>query len=146
MYITLGFVPGILSFTVPKFAVILLLCNLLNPSRLHRWFLWTMAAINFIAIVVCIAIVYASCDPPYAMWTLSVVPKCWDPNVVVYSSVFAGGRCPPRFFSWEIRSAPVDRGRCGSRARWADSRRQHSPPSWTCTSPYTRPLCCGSCR
>ena len=102
-YITIGFVPGILSFTVPKFAVVLLLCDLLNPSRLHRWFLWGMAAINFTAIIVCIIIVYASCDPPYAMWTLSVVPKCWDPKVVVYSSIFAGGgSSPPSAWDTEL--------------------------------------------
>jgi hypothetical protein len=92
MYITLGFVPGILSFTVPKFAVILLLCNLLNPTRLHRWVLWTMSAINFAAITACIVIVYAACEPVYAQWTLSIVPKCWDPSYIVYSSIFAGGR------------------------------------------------------
>jgi rhodopsin domain-containing protein len=134
MYITLGFVPGILSFTVPKFAVVLLLCNLLNPVRAHRWFLWTMAVINFIAITVCIVMVYASCDPPYAMWTLSVVPKCWNPNVVVYSSIFAGGKLPLRKYL------------SNAARRRADSYWQPSPLSWTCTSPSILPSYSGSSR
>ena len=90
MYVTLGLVPGILSFTVPKFAVILLLCSLLNPSRLHKIILWTLAVVNFGAITACIVIVYASCNPPYALWDFSVKPVCWDPSYVVNSSIFAG--------------------------------------------------------
>ncbi|KAK7956682.1 uncharacterized protein PG986_005904 [Apiospora aurea] len=37
-----AFFPGLLSFAVPKLAVIALLVRLLLPSRCHFWFLWFM--------------------------------------------------------------------------------------------------------
>jgi hypothetical protein len=89
-FTTIGFIPGILSFTVPKFAVIILVTKLLNPYRWQKWIMWILAIINLSLILVTIAIVFAQCDPPRAMWTIGIDFKCWDPIVLVSATLCCG--------------------------------------------------------
>jgi hypothetical protein len=89
-FTTIGFIPGILSFTVPKFAVIILVTKLLSPHRWQKWIMWILAIINSSLILVTIAIVFAQCDPPKAMWTVGIDFKCWDPMVLVSVTICCG--------------------------------------------------------
>lgn len=92
MRITLGFVPGIIAFGLPKLAVISLLMQLLAPSRLHAALLWAFGAICLVLLVACIVWTYAQCDPPRAMWTFDLPgAKCSKPGATVPVSVAAGG-------------------------------------------------------
>ncbi|KAK3335272.1 hypothetical protein B0T19DRAFT_351385 [Cercophora scortea] len=86
-----GFVPGIMSFALPKFAVVSLLTRLLNPSRTHRIFLWVMAALCQTLLLGCVIILFAQCSPSRAQWDFSITDAvCWDHWILVKYSIGAG--------------------------------------------------------
>ncbi|KAL1964903.1 hypothetical protein VTN77DRAFT_6256 [Rasamsonia byssochlamydoides] len=88
---TAGFIPGILGFVTPKLAVVALLTKILNPSRVHRIFLWFLTLEGGVIICGCIIILYAQCDPPKSMWIVTIQnAKCWDPYILVDYAIFAG--------------------------------------------------------
>ena len=86
---SIAFIPGILSYTVPKFAVLILIKDLLSPSRTHMIALWITAVISAVLTVLCIVFVYAQCDPPQALWTFEIQARCWDPLILVSTSIAA---------------------------------------------------------
>ncbi|SPQ25744.1 4b21163e-68a6-4bdd-8da7-29f53bda3888 [Thermothielavioides terrestris] len=90
LFTTIGFVPGILSYTMPKFAVVILIKDLLRPSRLHVMALWALAAVNAVLTVLCITFTYVQCEPPSALWTTGIVPRCWDPLALIATSIASG--------------------------------------------------------
>jgi len=91
-YTIFAFPPGILSFSLPKFAVVSLLTRLLNPSRWHRIFLWLLAGVCQLALLGCVIILFAQCQPSAAQWDFSLTPTatCWDKWILVNYSIFAG--------------------------------------------------------
>ncbi|KAK4164969.1 hypothetical protein QBC43DRAFT_260891 [Cladorrhinum sp. PSN259] len=89
-YTIFGFPPGIMSFALPKFAVVLLLNRLMNPSKYHRIFLWFLAFGSQILLLGCVVILFAQCTPSAAQWTFSMEKKCWDPMLLVRYSIGAG--------------------------------------------------------
>jgi hypothetical protein len=89
-FTTISFIPGILSYTIPKFAVVILIKDLLSPSRAHVIVIWALAGVSAALTVVCIAVTYSQCDPSYAFWTIGIEAKCWDPVVLVATSIVAG--------------------------------------------------------
>ncbi|KAK3386835.1 hypothetical protein B0H63DRAFT_468466 [Podospora didyma] len=87
-----GFPAGIMSFSLPKFAVVALLTRLLNPSRMHRIFLWSMVGLCQIVLGGCIVILFAQCTPSASQWDFSITgAKCWDKWLLVKYSMVAGG-------------------------------------------------------
>jgi len=90
LFTTVSFIPGILSYTIPKFAVVLLIKDLLNPSRRHVTAIWALAGVNAVLIVLCITFVYVQCDPARALWTVGIEARCWDPAVLIVASIAAG--------------------------------------------------------
>jgi hypothetical protein len=86
-----SFIPGILSYMIPKFAVVILIKDLLGPSRTHETVIWALVVLNTVLIVVCITVTYAQCDPTSALWTMAYGTKarCWDPIVVIATSIAA---------------------------------------------------------
>lgn len=90
---TAGFAPGLFGFITPKLAVVALLTRIMNPSRKHRIWLWSMTIGGGLIILVCVAILYAQCDPPKAMWIVTIKnSKCWSPWILVDYAIFAGGK------------------------------------------------------
>jgi len=86
-----GFAPGIMSFGFPKLAVVALLTRLLNPGRLHLYFLWALALATQVNCVVNMALLYTQCLPTASMWDASIVDKhCRDPWILVGFAFYAG--------------------------------------------------------
>ncbi|KAI1881562.1 hypothetical protein JX265_000388 [Neoarthrinium moseri] len=76
--------PGVLSLCLPKIAIVVLLCRLLNPRPWHRALLWSLAVICTINFVLAALFGMISCDPPRATWDVSItVKQCWDPWVLM---------------------------------------------------------------
>ncbi|KXJ96170.1 hypothetical protein Micbo1qcDRAFT_201487 [Microdochium bolleyi] len=95
MWTMIGFIPSILSISVPKFAVVTLLVKLLNPTRAHQIFLWAIVTLSGLGLCGCMVILYAQCRPARSMWDFSVTDKsCWNIWILInYSrcmAVFAG--------------------------------------------------------
>ncbi|KAI0835341.1 hypothetical protein F5Y06DRAFT_276695 [Hypoxylon sp. FL0890] len=91
LWTMVGFVPGVLSFSIPKLAAIYLLTRLLEPSKRHRTLLWTMGVLCVLILTGCIAILFGQCTPSRAQWDLTITEKtCINPYILVDYSIFAG--------------------------------------------------------
>jgi hypothetical protein len=106
---TIGFLFGILSFTVPKMAVAAMLIRIMNPSRWHRIWVWFLVSFAAAVSIVCILLLFTSCDPPQAMWNVTMVnATCRNPWILIDYAIFTGGECPP-----ERLSENTSRSGCG---------------------------------
>ena len=89
-YTIAAFCPGILSFAIPKLAVVSLLTKLLAPSPAHRIFLWCSSGLTTAALFGCVIILYARCTPARSQWDFSVKGECWSIWILVKYGIFAG--------------------------------------------------------
>lgn len=67
-----GFFPGILSFSLPKLAVVSLLCRMLCPSTRNRLFTYAVCVILVADAFVCFGMFFGRCRPFRAVWDLTV--------------------------------------------------------------------------
>ncbi|KAK1460802.1 integral membrane protein [Colletotrichum melonis] len=89
-----GFPPGVMSFGLPKLAVVALLTRNMNPSKWHALFLWFIACFCLINLIGCVIILFAQCQPSHSQWDFSVTDKtCWDKWILVYFAIYSGGFC-----------------------------------------------------
>ncbi|KAK3291166.1 uncharacterized protein B0H64DRAFT_377928 [Chaetomium fimeti] len=90
LWTMVAFLPGILSFAVPKLAVVALLTRMMNPSRTHAVIMWTVAIVCLISLMGCVGILFGQCTPTHSTWTFSVKGECWSPMILVNYSIYAG--------------------------------------------------------
>lgn len=89
----LGFPFGVMAFGFPKLAVVALITRLMNPGRVHRIFLWTLAGCCMLSLVGCIIILFAQCSPVESQWDFSITDKsCWSPYILIDYAIFSGGK------------------------------------------------------
>lgn len=96
LYTTAGFFPGILSFTLPKLAVISLLCRMLNPSRNHKIFLWSMGALLLANAITCFAVLMGRCIPFQAVYDVTfpaAKARCFDKWINVAIAIYTTVCC-----------------------------------------------------
>jgi hypothetical protein len=94
-FVMTGFVPSLLSFAFPKLAIVALLTRLMNPSRIHRRFLWCLAGSCFVVLCANIIVMFSQCNPVSSLWDKTIKEGqkvCWDPRVNKYTAYFAGGQ------------------------------------------------------
>ncbi|KAL4802205.1 hypothetical protein BDV18DRAFT_167068 [Aspergillus unguis] len=96
-YLTLlsciDFALGIMSFTIPKFAIAALLNRIMNPGRFHRIWLWFLTTLVFVSSSICIIMQWTMCDPPRALWHPELMAKgakCRPQKILVGFSIFLG--------------------------------------------------------
>lgn len=89
---SISFIFGILSFTVPKMAVVALLDRIMNAGKLHRAFLWFMVILTTVAGIGCIFILFLMCDPPQALWKVIPGSTCLTPWILINYSTMVGGK------------------------------------------------------
>ncbi|EED19712.1 conserved hypothetical protein [Talaromyces stipitatus ATCC 10500] len=88
---TIGFVFGILSFTIPKIAVAIMLTRILNPSKFHKYFIFSLVGFTASVAIVCILLLMTECDPPAAQWDKSIKnATCRDIWILIDFAVFTG--------------------------------------------------------
>lgn len=90
MYTLAGFCPGVLSFGIPKLAVVALLTRITNPSHRHRSFLWLVTGGCLVVLLGCVIILFAQCNPSRSQWDFSVRGTCWSPWILIYYAIVAG--------------------------------------------------------
>ncbi|OBR10937.1 Integral membrane protein [Colletotrichum higginsianum IMI 349063] len=88
-----GFAPGVMSFGLPKIAVVALLTRIMNPSRWHALFLWCLSIFCLVNLLGCVIILFAQCQPSHSQWDFSVEKTCWDKWILVYFAIYSGGFC-----------------------------------------------------
>ncbi|KAK6833141.1 hypothetical protein PG995_012910 [Apiospora arundinis] len=85
--------PGVMSFGIPKLAVITLLVRLLVPRKSHYYFLWAMGIAVQLALLTTIGIqiwVIAKKCPPFNDITLEAPSHCISVGTLVKWCLFAG--------------------------------------------------------
>jgi hypothetical protein len=88
-----GFCPGILSFGIPKLAVIALLTRLLNPGRIHKIFLWCLGVTCLLSLLGCVVVLFGRCMPARSLWDFDVKPEsCFSVWVLVDYAIYAGSK------------------------------------------------------
>jgi hypothetical protein len=79
----ISFVPGLSSFMFPKFAVIVLLAKLLNPTRAHIYVMWGISVVYFLMVCAMLSLNFGQCSPVAAQWN-EVPGTCMDRAIVVH--------------------------------------------------------------
>ncbi|KAK6211633.1 integral membrane protein [Colletotrichum tabaci] len=85
-----GFAPGVMSFGLPKIAVVALLTRIMNPSRWHALFQWCLSIFCLVNFLGCVIILFAQCQPSHSQWDFSVEKTCWDKWILVYFAIYSG--------------------------------------------------------
>lgn len=81
-YTVVSFVPGVSSFTIPKFAVVILLAKVLNPGRIHKTIMWIISVLYLLMSAGMLVINFAQCTPAAAQWG-GAEGTCWDRKITV---------------------------------------------------------------
>ncbi|KAL2815094.1 hypothetical protein BJX63DRAFT_420468 [Aspergillus granulosus] len=88
------FALGIMSFTTPKLAIAALLNRVMNPGRVHRWWLWFLTGLVSVSSTVCIIVLFTMCDPPRALWQIDLISAgeatCRPERILVGYAIFTG--------------------------------------------------------
>ncbi|KAI3530439.1 integral membrane protein [Colletotrichum filicis] len=82
--------PGIMSFGLPKLAVVSLLTRLMNPGVYHKWFLWWMGIWCQLTLFVTVGLLIGRCTPASSLWDFSIQGTCFSPDILINFSIYAG--------------------------------------------------------
>jgi hypothetical protein len=94
LYIGNFFVILAISISKTSFAMTLLG---IAVEKWHYWLLWSsIVSVNLIMALDAI-FQFTQCTPIDRTWDLTVDGECWDTHIVVYYSMFAGGKPGPPF-------------------------------------------------
>lgn len=88
----IGICPGVVCLGVPKFAVVSLLCKLMNPSKYHRWFMWSMATVSVLSLFAVTGTLLGQCQPMASQWNFDINGECIDKKPLVAFSIYASGK------------------------------------------------------
>jgi hypothetical protein len=125
LYTLAGFCPGILSFAIPKLAVVALLVQITNPSRKHRIFLWCMTIGCLLVLFGCVIIIFAQCNPSRSQWDFSVKGTCWSIWILIDYAIVVGSELSLIRFGRRCLTAPKQY------LRWWISTWPYIPPSFS---------------
>ncbi|KAI1337190.1 integral membrane protein [Xylariaceae sp. FL0016] len=91
LWTTVGFCPGVMSFGLPKLAVVVLLRRLLVPGRLHGAFLWFLGIFTQLVLFATVGVLIGRCYPARAQWDFSITEKtCFSTHILASYYIFAG--------------------------------------------------------
>ncbi|EEY16334.1 conserved hypothetical protein [Verticillium alfalfae VaMs.102] len=85
-----GFPLGILSFGIPKLAVVAVLTRIMSPGRTHTIVLWTMAGVCNVLLALNAVFLLGRCVPAESQWNFDIKGKCWDPQILVRYAIATG--------------------------------------------------------
>src|SRR4051812_14975640 len=93
MFLTMiGMGMGVLSFTLAKSAVVILLIAILRPPKWQYRVLWGWIIGNGIIMIAVSAVYFLQCKPPQALWKTGIEGECWDPAVVNILIISGSGK------------------------------------------------------
>ncbi|UQC79499.1 uncharacterized protein CLUP02_04979 [Colletotrichum lupini] len=85
-----GFPAGVMSFGLPKLAVVALLTRILNPSPWHKTFLWALSLFCLLNLTANMILLFAHCQPTQSQWDFSVSGHCLDKWILVSFAIYTG--------------------------------------------------------
>lgn len=90
LWTTAAFCPGVMSFGLPKMAVIYLLTKLLNPGKWHKAFLWWMGIWCQLTLGATVGVLIGRCRPAHSLWNFDVEGECFPNHILVSYCIYAG--------------------------------------------------------
>ncbi|KAF7510037.1 hypothetical protein GJ744_007141 [Endocarpon pusillum] len=87
---SIAYIVGIMSFSVPKVGVVVLLMRLLNPSRMQQYIMYSLSYTCIVISVLSAVLLWQQCDPSAGLWNPALKPVCWSPSILVNYSIFGG--------------------------------------------------------
>ncbi|KAK7990661.1 hypothetical protein PG990_014941 [Apiospora arundinis] len=88
LWVYAAYCPSVLSFGLPKLAVIALLVRLLVPSRTHFWVLWVMGALVQFALLGVVGLLFGRCQPLLYAIDQSIEGHCLATSTWVHYCLF----------------------------------------------------------
>ncbi|TDZ51523.1 hypothetical protein CTRI78_v007628 [Colletotrichum trifolii] len=85
-----GFPAGVMSFGLPKVAVVVLLTRILNPGARHKNILWGLSLFCLLSLTANMVLLFIRCRPTQSNWDFSPSPRCWDKWILVHFAVYTG--------------------------------------------------------
>ncbi|KAK1856563.1 integral membrane protein [Colletotrichum chrysophilum] len=85
-----GFPAGVMSFGLPKLAVVALLTRILNPSAWHKRFLWGLSLFCLLNLTANMVLLFTHCQPPRSQWDFDVPSTCLDKWILVSFAIYTG--------------------------------------------------------
>ncbi|EQB57925.1 integral membrane protein [Colletotrichum gloeosporioides Cg-14] len=85
-----GFPAGVMSFGLPKLAVVALLTRILNPSPWHKKFLWGLSLFCLLNLTANMVLLFTHCQPPRSQWDFDVPSTCLDKWILVSFAIYTG--------------------------------------------------------
>ena len=85
---------AILSVTVSKVSVALLILRLLGPSAWRRWFLYLISGLSCLVGSLAVIFIYVQCTPVQTLWDPSVGGACWNLTAVNRYDLFVSSKRP----------------------------------------------------
>ena len=92
-WITITSYISIVLVVATKYAIVILLCKIMAPSRPGRWFLWGLMGLLTVVAVIAIALVSVECVPLERLWNPFLPGSCGLLNVAANFAIFTGGKC-----------------------------------------------------
>jgi hypothetical protein len=89
LFTMIGSPANILSFVVPKFAVVLFLVKVCDPGRRHRAFMWAISIVYSLMSAALVVLVWVQCTPAAVQWR-AAKGTCWSPRVLFAISLVHG--------------------------------------------------------
>ncbi|KAL0931850.1 uncharacterized protein CTRU02_212803 [Colletotrichum truncatum] len=86
-----GFPAGVMSFGLPKVAVVALLTKILNPSPWHRRLLWGLSLFCLLNLTANMVLLFTHCLPTRSLWDFSVTGRCLSKWTLVSFAIYSGG-------------------------------------------------------
>ena len=106
-----GFCLGILSSGIPNLAIVFLLTRVFNPGRRHKIFLWCLATVCFLGLLVCVIVLFGRCIPARSLWDSDVTPdSCFSVWILVYYAIYAGSECRAIVWTADARTGELTAG------------------------------------
>lgn len=94
LFNTVSFLFGILSFTIPKVAVVAMLTRILNPGLIQKIWLWCLVGTAAAVSGICIILLFTMCDPPEALWRVHLLAEgaatCKSVWMLIDYAIFTG--------------------------------------------------------
>lgn len=91
----IAFIPGVLSFAVPKISVTILLTRLLNPRKIQVYIMYFLSSLTLLGSIIVAILLWQQCQPSEATWNKSIEAKCWPPRVITDFTIAHGGMIDP---------------------------------------------------
>ena len=112
-YILIAFVFGVFSFSVPKFAVLILLTKILDPGVNHRRVMWVISVVYSLLAAGMVVINYAQCEPASKQWG-GTEGTCWPRTNTFAYSLALGSAFSPLPRCAVLSPSPVEQGLTGT--------------------------------